>query len=335
MSEARLQSVLHAAPGSGAELLHELGVVLYFGGTLIFVIVMVLVLHAIFSKQLRADTRVWVVGGGIVFPAVTLFLLLNYTLALGSAVSALESGTALRLLLDCFGIDAQQRIPPPSPGAVRVHVIGKQWWWEVRYETVRGDTKTVVLANELRIPVNEPVELLLTSSDVIHSFWVPSLAGKVDMIPGRTNRLIVRTSEPGLYRGQCAEYCGGQHALMALYMRAEPRAEFEAWLERQAQPVSLPDDAFLRAGYDAFFKGECPDCHTVRGTPAKGTSGPDLTHVGSRHALAAGTLRNHVGTMAGWIAGAQDIKPGNPMPDSEIHTGQELRALSAWLGSLQ
>jgi cytochrome c oxidase subunit 2 len=335
MSEERLQSVLHAAPGSGAELLSELGIVLYIGAALIFVAVMALVLHATFAARLRASTRAWVVGGGIVFPAITLFLLLNYSIAVGSAVSAIDSGAALRLLLDCFGIDSKSRIPPPAPGSLRIHVIGKQWWWDVRYEVRSGDTSSVVLANELRIPLDEPVELLLTTSDVIHSFWAPSLAGKVDMIPGRTNRLVIRTSEPGLYRGQCAEYCGGQHAFMALYVIAEPREDFEAWLARQAQPAGVPQDAELRAGYDAFFKGRCSECHTVRGTPADGASGPDLTHIGGRHSLAAGTLRNHIGTMAGWIAGSQDIKPGNPMPDSEVYTGRELRALSAWLESLQ
>ncbi len=335
MNEEHLQSVLHAAPGSGAELLSGLGIVLYVGAALIFVAVIALVLHATFTDRLRASTRAWVVGGGIVFPAVALFLLLNYSIAVGSAVSAIESGSALRLLLDCFRIDSKARIPPPAPGSLRIHVDGKQWWWDVRYEVRSGDTSSIVLANELRVPLDEPVELLLTTSDVIHSFWVPSLAGKVDMIPGRTNRLVIRTSEPGIYRGQCAEYCGGQHALMALYVIAQPREEFEAWLTRQAQPAEAPRDDLLRSGYDAFFKGRCPECHTVRGTPADGASGPDLTHVGARHALAAGTLRNHIGTMAGWIAGAQDIKPGNPMPDSEVYTGRELRALSAWLESLE
>lgn len=335
MNEERLQSVLHAAPGSGAALLHELGMVLYIGAALIFVVVMALVLHATFSNRLRASTRAWVVGGGIVFPAVTLFVLLTYSLAVGSAVSALDTGSALRLILDCFGIDQRRRIPPPAAGAIRIHVIGKQWWWDVRYELADGDRERVVLANELRIPVDEPVELVLTSTDVIHSFWAPSLAGKVDMIPGRSNRLVIRTSEPGIYRGQCAEYCGGQHALMSLYVIAEPRDRFEQWLARQAEPVSMPRDETLQLGYESFFKGRCAECHTVRGTPATGESGPDLTHVGGRHSLAAGTLRNHIGTMAGWIAGSQDIKPGNPMPDSEIYSGRELRALSAWLESLQ
>jgi cytochrome c oxidase subunit 2 len=335
MSEARLQSVLHAAAGSGAALLEQLGVVLYVGAGLIFAAVMILTLHATFSAGRRASALTWVVGGGIVFPALTLSALLLYSLAVGSAVSAQQSGSALRLLLDCFGIDSTARIPPPLPGALRIHVIGKQWWWEVRYEGADGDTRTVVLANELRIPLDEPVELFLSTTDVIHSFWAPSLAGKVDMIPGRTNRLVIRTSEAGIYRGQCAEYCGGQHALMALYVVAEPPDRFRGWLQQQAQPVSAPEDAFLREGYDAFLRARCPECHTVRGTAATGESGPDLTHVGSRHSLAAGVLRNHVGTMAGWIAGAQDVKPGNAMPSMNVYTGRELRAVSAWLESLE
>jgi cytochrome c oxidase subunit 2 len=217
---------------------------------------------------------------------------------------------------------------------LRIEVVGKQWWWEVRYPLANGAT-SIVLANELRLPVNRPVELVLSSTDVIHSFWAPSLAGKVDMIPGRTTRLLMQTSEAGVFRGQCAEYCGGQHALMSLFIVTQEPTEFDAWLSRQAQPASEPSDAFLKLGYDAFFKGDCHTCHTVRGTPAEGTDGPDLTHVGGRKSLAAGALSNHIGTMAGWIAGAQDIKPGSNMPSDPVFTGEELRAVSAWLGSLE
>jgi cytochrome c oxidase subunit II len=335
MNEERSQSVLHAAPGSGAELLEQLGIVLYIGAGLIFILVMVLLFRAVFGAQSRASTKVWVVGGGIIFPAVTLFVLLNYSLAVGSAVSAINMGTALQLLLDCFGIRSSERIEPILPGTLRINVVGKQWWWEVRYRAVDGDLRNVLLANEIRIPVGEPVEMMLSSGDVIHSFWAPSLAGKVDMIPGRTNRLVIRTNEPGIYRAQCAEYCGGQHALMALYVIAEPRDQFYAWLRTQAREASEPTDPFLRSGYEAFLRGRCPECHSVRGTPAEGTSGPDLTHVGGRQSLAAGTLKNHIGTMAGWIAGSQDVKPGNLMPNADIYSGEELRALAAWLGSLK
>jgi cytochrome c oxidase subunit 2 len=217
---------------------------------------------------------------------------------------------------------------------LRIEVIGKQWWWEVRYEQPGGG-EHIVLANEIRIPVDRPVELVLSSADVIHSFWAPSLAGKVDMIPGRTTRLRIQTSEAGTYRAQCAEYCGGQHALMSLVVVATNPNEFATWLERQRQPAPVPTQEFLKAGYDAFFKGNCQTCHTIRGTSARGTEGPDLTHVGGRRSLGAGVLDNHIGTMAGWIAGAQDIKPGSKMPSEPVFTGVELRALSAWLGSLE
>ena len=179
------------------------------------------------------------------------------------------------------------------------------------------------------------MELELLTADVIHSFWVPSLAGKVDMIPGRSNRLVLRADEPGVFRGQCAEYCGAQHALMAFHVVVQAPADFQLWLEREAQSAPLPADTWLAEGYALFLRGGCQQCHTVRGTPARGTMGPDLTHVGARRALAAGVLDNHIGTMAGWIAGAQDVKPGNFMPSLNVYTGRELRAVSAWLMSLQ
>jgi cytochrome c oxidase subunit 2 len=155
------------------------------------------------------------------------------------------------------------------------------------------------------------------------------------MIPGRTNRLVIRTDQAGVYRGQCAEYCGGQHALMAFHVVAQPREQFEAWLAQQAQPASIPDDPFLREGYEAFFRGDCQECHAIRGTRATARKGPDLTHVGSRRSLAAGVLDNHIGTMAGWIAGSQEVKAGNLMPSANVYSGRDLRALSAWLGSLE
>lgn len=245
------------------------------------------------------------------FPVATLSAVLVYSLHVGNVLHTDVRGSALR-----------------------IHVTGKQWWWEVRYETADGQG-SVVLANELHIPVGRPVELQLATHDVIHSFWVPSLAGKVDMIPGRTNQLVLYTQERGLFRGQCAEYCGGQHALMALYVVAQPPDDFRRWLEREARPVIRPTDPMLIEGYELFFRGGCNGCHTVRGTPAAGQLGPDLTHVGSRHSLGAGILDNHVGTMAGWIAAAQDVKPGNFMPSLNIYTGHELRAISAWLESLE
>ena len=311
MSEAGLQSVVEPALGSGAALLHELGLVLYVGAALIFIAVMALTLYGVLAPAKRVAAARWVIGGGVVFPVVLLSVLLVYSLFIGNA------------------------LPMHAPDeALRIHVTGKQWWWEVRYEGVRG-AGPIVLANELRIPTGEPVQLRLATSDVIHSFWAPSLAGKVDMIPGRVNDLVLQLSEPGVYRGQCAEYCGGQHALMAFYVIAETPDDFRSWLTRESQPARTPADEFLRLGREMFFAGKCHDCHTIRGTSAAGQDGPDLTHVGSRRSLGAGALRNHIGTMAGWIAGAQDVKPGNAMPSMNVYSGRELRALSAWLESLE
>lgn len=310
------QTVIDAASGSPAELLERLGNVLYLGGALIFVVIMAIALYATYAKARTVDTRTWVVGGGIVFPVLVLSALLVYALTIGNAISAIDTSRG------------------PGSGMLRVHVVGKQWWWEVRYQ-LPGTQDEIVLANELHVPVGQPVELLLTSTDVIHSFWVPSLAGKVDMIPGRTNRLVIHTDEAGHYRGQCAEYCGGQHALMAFDVVAESTDEFADWIELQKQDAGAPRNAQLGLGYDAFFLARCDTCHTVRGTAADGRLGPDLTHVGSRRSLAAGALDNHIGTMAGWIAGPQEVKPGNLMPATDVLSGVELRALSAWLGSLR
>jgi cytochrome c oxidase subunit 2 len=326
-------SALDPAADSGAALLDQLGNVLYAGAAIIFAVVMALAIYGVVGKARQVNAQRWILGGGLAFPIVTLTALLMYSLAVGNGLNAIGSSNALQLFLECFGIgNASGR--EPADGVLRIHVVGKQWWWEVRYERP-GDADPVVLANEIRMPTNQAVELVLSTTDVIHSFWAPSLAGKVDMIPGRTTRLRLQTSEAGTFRALCAEYCGGQHALMTLFVVTEDAKRFDAWLARQALPVSEPTDPFLKTGYDAFFRGECQECHTIRGTPATGTSGPDLTHVGSRKSLAAGTLKNHIGTMAGWIAGAQDVKPGNKMPSSLAFTGVELRALSAWLGSLE
>jgi cytochrome c oxidase subunit 2 len=253
----------------------------------------------------------FIIGGGVALPVVVLAALLSYSFVLG------------RDLTRDLG-----------PEARRIEVVGKQWWWEVRYLDPAGGAP-VVAANELRLPVGEPVELLLTATDVIHSFWLPSIAGKRDMIPGKVNRLVLEAAVPGVYRGQCAEYCGGPHALMAFYAIAAPPEDFAAWLEREAAPAPPPADPFLAQGRELFFASGCGACHTVRGTPAAGELGPDLTHLGSRLSLAAGILPNNVGTIAGWIADTRHLKPGNKMPPFNTFTGVELRALAAWLASLE
>lgn len=333
MKPSTAQSAMHPAADSGAALIDELARVMYIGATAIFVVVMALAIYGVVAKARDVDDRKWIIGGGFVFPAVTLTALLMYSLAVGNGLTAIGTSNALQLFLECFGVSTASS-QAARDDVLRIEVVGKQWWWEVRYPQAEG-TDRIVLANEIRFPINRPVELVLSTSDVIHSFWAPSLAGKVDMIPGRTTRLRIQTSEVGTYRAQCAEYCGGQHALMSLFVIAHEASEFDAWLQRQSAVARVPNDPVLKVGYDAFFKGDCHTCHTIRGTPAAGTDGPDLTHVGGRHSLAAGVLNNHIGTMAGWIAGAQDIKPGNKMPSEPIYTGVELRALSMWLGSLE
>jgi cytochrome c oxidase subunit II len=198
-----------------------------------------------------------------------------------------------------------------------------------------GADEPVVSANEVRLPAGRPIEVLLRSTDVIHSFWIPKLAGKTDMIPGRVNRMVIQAEAPGVFRGQCAEYCGGPHALMAFYAVAMAPGEFEPWLEQEARPARIPKEAFLAEGRELFLASGCGACHTIRGTPADGQFGPDLTHVGGRLSLGAGILPNNVGTLAGWIADTQHLKPDNLMPSFNIFSGAELRALAAYLESLE
>jgi cytochrome c oxidase subunit 2 len=298
----------------------------------VFAGVMLLLLRAVFLPPRTVRPRLWLIGGGIALPAVVLAALLTYSLAVGNALAGARHADPFLFLLQCISSGTSGRALIPQDVA-RVQVIGRRWWWEVRYE-MSGGREPIVLANELHLPAGKPFEILLTSADVIHSFWVPAIAGKVDMIPGHVNRLVVRVDERGTYRGQCAEYCGGQHAMMALHVVVEEAREYGAWLTRQSRPAQVPDEPTLRRGYEAFITGGCDECHAVRGTPARGRLGPDLTHVGSRRALAAGVLDNHVGAMAGWIANPQRLKPGNLMPATARYSGPELRALAAWLGSL-
>jgi cytochrome c oxidase subunit 2 len=203
--------------------------------------------------------------------------------------------------------------------ALRIHITAEQWWWRVRYPGFET-------ANEIRIPAGQPVELVLSSADVIHSFWVPTLAGKVDMVPGRENRLRVRAERAGEYRGQCAEYCGGPHGLMAFFVVALESSDFEAWTSHQQRPATASN---------VLFTSLCAACHTVRGTSAAGTRGPDLTHLASRRTIAAGLLPRNEGTLAAWIASSQHLKPGNLMPSFGMLAGDELRSLAAYLESLR
>jgi cytochrome c oxidase subunit II len=220
----------------------------------------------------------------------------------------------------------------PVPDALPVKVTGHQWWWELQYDP-DDPARLFSTANELYVPVGRPVLLTLESADVIHSFWVPSLHGKLDLIPGKTATLRLRAERSGRYRGQCAEFCGLQHAHMALLVVALPPADFEKWRERQHAPATESADPRVVRGREVFLSGPCAACHTVNGTPAGGRLGPDLTHIASRSTLAAGTLPNDRARMADWISNPQHVKPGANMPAIQL-APPEMDALLAYLESL-
>ena len=244
---------------------------------------------------------------GIALPAVILLALFGISLALTRSLSA-----------------------PPAAPALTVEVIARQWWWEVRYPDQGFAT-----ANELRIPVGQPVRVTLTSDDVIHSFWVPQLQAKTDMLPGQTTTTWLQASEAGTFRGQCAEYCGAQHAQMGFVVVAEPPEQFDRWLAAQRAPAAQPADQArnIQQGYQVLVGASCSYCHTIRGTSALGAYGPDLTHLASRQTLGAGTLPNTRGNLAAWITNAQGIKPGNRMPSFPLDA-QSLQYLLDYLQSL-
>jgi cytochrome c oxidase subunit 2 len=217
--------------------------------------------------------------------------------------------------------------------AIAIRVTAHQWWWRIEYR----DPATgafIETANELHMPAGRTTRIELHTADVIHSFWVPNLGGKLDVIPGRVNLLDVTPRRIGWYRGQCAEFCGLQHALMAIDLRVAPEEEFAAWLAAQAAPAAAPEDAVLARGRAVLEGGSCAACHTVRGTAAAGKAGPDLTHVGSRRSIAAGSLPNNRGNLHGWILNPDALKPGTSMPGTELAPG-DADALARYLERLR
>jgi cytochrome c oxidase subunit 2 len=217
--------------------------------------------------------------------------------------------------------------------AMIIEVNGHQWWWDVRYNP-SVPSQILTTANEIHVPVGRPIIVRLGSADVIHSFWVPNLHGKMDMIPGRTQELSLQVDRPGVYRGQCAEYCGHQHAHMALLVIAEPEDQFKAWYQSQLQPAPAPSTESQMNGQKVFLSRPCVMCHRIRGTDAGGRLGPDLTHVGSRQTIAAGTLHNTRDHLAQWIQNSQNVKPGNRMPPIPV-SGNDLNSLLDYIQSLK
>lgn len=307
------QSVLSPG-GSDAEAIATLSWIMFGGATVIFLGLWALAVYAHWGGETvrrHLASREFIFVGGVVFPVVTLTALLIYGLTLTGA-----------------------RIAATEAGALRIEVTGEQWWWRVRYSATVDATEAVT-ANEIRIPVGRQVEIKLSSADVIHSFWVPNLAGKVDMIPGVVNRIRLRAARTGIYRGQCAEYCGGPHALMAFHVVALEPSQFEEWLARQRQPATAQLTPVQKQGESLFLSTGCNACHAIRGTPATGTIGPDLTHAGGRLSIAAATLPNNAESFSRWIRDNQHIKPNNRMPAFGILANDDLAALGAYLEHLK
>ena len=312
LADTRLQSALHAT-GVEAQTVERIWWIMLAGGVLVMLLVTAILFYTLFRRHERRATiqpGTFILAGGVVLPTVTLTALLIYTL---QASSELRGG---------------------ENEPVDIEIVGHRWWWEVRY--VGSDPQQhFKTANELHLPVGVPTRIRLWTQDVIHSFWVPNLAGKIDLLPGTYNELVLQPTEPGISRGQCAEFCGAQHTRMALYVIAQPARDFAAWRERQLAPASRPENELANRGREVFLSSACAYCHTIRGTTAAGTIAPDLTHVGSRRSLAAGTFDMNRGNLAGWIVHAQQLKPESLMPSFTTLGGPELRALTAYLESLE
>jgi cytochrome c oxidase subunit 2 len=285
-------------------------------GGLIFLGVMAYFLYAVWGHRgysLEEELKRPNEGNGIVltwgvgFTAVVLVVLFGFNLGTMRANHQISAGEQ-DLVID---------------------VIGHQWWWEVQYQEQGFET-----ANEVRIPVGQPVTLRLVTKDVIHSLWVPELSGKLDLLPNQVNELTLVADKTGEYWGECAEFCGTQHAKMQLMIIVQTEREFEDWLEQQQAVPARPENELALHGQQIFLGSACVYCHSIAGTNASGDLGPDLTHLGSRRTLGAGILENTTGNLAGWIVDAQAIKPGNKMPPMDL-SGEELQAILAYLETLE
>jgi cytochrome c oxidase subunit 2 len=302
--------------GPAAERIAELWWILLAVGGVVFVLVMALLLVALLRRSRGDDLPAaaldnpgggrMVLLGGVIMPVLVL-----------TGVLALTINTLLALAA------------PAQADENVVEVIGHQFWWEVRYPGAE-----VVTANEIHIPAGAPVRVRLATHDVIHSFWVPELHGKLDMIPNQTNTFWLQADQPGIYKGLCAEFCGVQHAKMTFLVVAQPQAEYEAWLQQQQTPAAVPGEPLAQRGLEAFLGAGCAHCHAIRGTDATGNLGPDLTHLAARRTLAAGILPNEQENLANWIINPQHSKPGNLMPPT-ILTDDDLQALLAYMATLQ
>jgi cytochrome c oxidase subunit 2 len=320
---APLQSALHPA-GIQASRIHDLWQLTLAICTLVFAAVLVALLLALLRPQ-RGDAAAEVDMSSLSRPEPR--LMRNVVLGVGASI-------LLLFVLIVADFQTGRLIARmPLADAVHIEVTAHQWWWEARYNDPEPG-KIFTTANELHIPVGRPVIMTLKSSDVIHTFWLPSLHGKKDMIPGRTALIRLRADQPGTYRGQCAEFCGFEHALMAFLVTAESNDRYESWADAQRREASNDLDAQESRGRQVFMERSCVMCHTIQGIGANAVSGPDLTHLSSRQTLASGILPNNREQLAAWITAPQKLKPGTNMPATAL-SGEELASLLAYLKTLK
>ena len=311
-----MQSIFQPA-GPAAQSIASLGIMLLSVCGVIYVVVMVATAWAVMRRRQVGDDQ----------PAA------SRTTTRIIAVATVLTAVILAVFTISSVVAGRGLMSPSGPGAITVDVIGHQWWWEFQYRDVTP-SDFVTSPNELHIPIGVPVHIKALSRDVIHSFWVPNLQGKRDLIPGQVTNTWLQADQPGIYRGQCAEFCGYQHAKMAFVVVAEPMDKFLAWIQHQRTPAADPQTAEAQRGHDAFMQSTCVMCHTIRGTDAGARLGPELTHVGSRMTIGAGTLPNTRGHLAGWVADPQSIKPGVRMPANPMEPAQ-LQAVLTYLRGLR
>lgn len=265
--------------------------------------------------------QIWIAIGGLAIPIVVLTALFVAGLSLMSNFP-IHGASKLR------NSQTAQSMKP------EIQIIGHQWWWEIHY--LNDDpSKGFITANELHLPVGRPVNIEVETADVMHSFWIPALNGKIDMVPSQPNYIRMIASRPGVYQGQCAEFCGDEHARMRLIAVAQPPAAYSEWLAAQLKPGAQPDTPEAKAGEQIFVSGPCSLCHTVRGTIAGGRVAPDLTHIGSREMIAANVFPNNDAYLEAWITHAQSLKPDALMPDLPDFSGEQLSDLVAYLRQLK
>jgi cytochrome c oxidase subunit II len=306
--------------GPSAISLRQLIILIVAVCSVVWALVMIALIFALMRKRDRIEPPVYV------DPATERRMTMTVVAAVAATVIIITAFTVLSFF-------ATRSLSVAGNEDLTVKVRGLQWWWGVEYFGSVPEQRFET-ANEIHIPVGRNVRLQLEGVDVIHSFWVPSLAGKQDLIPGRPNELFIRADRAGVYRGQCAEFCGLQHAHMGVFVIAEEQAAFDEWARSQRQDAAVASAAEQISGQQAFMAKQCAACHAIRGTSANGTTGPDLTHVGGRKYIAAGLLETTRGSLAAWIADPQTLKPGNNMPMVPL-SPDELRAISAYLASLK